>query len=264
MTVSLIDTAIGKIEYSLHGQGKPILFVHGGHINCRETLFLKGLDPNKYCLITPSRPGYGKTPLTGLNKTAKGTADLFISLLNFLNLPKVIVVGISAGGLTALEIAANYPERIESLVLMSALTKKMFAETDKHYTGGKKLFAPKMEPFTWFIYRNFFKLFPTYMSRKMFKEMSKYRPIVFPESECLELKKLTSNMRSGYGFSNDLDQIIDDTVLPRIQCSTLILHSENDNAVDISHAQNAKANIKNSRQVLFKNRWGHLLWIGID
>lgn len=33
----------------------------------------------------------------------------------------------------------------------------------------------------------------------------------------------------------------------RIECPTLILHSENDNSVDISHARNAKNNIKSSR-----------------
>lgn len=264
MIISLTETAKGKIEYSLLGQGKPILFVHGGHVNCRQTIFQKGLDLKKFCCITPSRPGYGKTPITDFNKTPKGTADLFISLLDTLNLPKVIVVGISAGGLTALEIAANYPNRVESLVLMSALTKKMYSETDKHYMGGKKLFAPKLEPLTWLIYRTFFKFFPNFMTRKMFKELSKYRPIVFTEGELMELENLTLSMRSGYGFSNDLDQSIDEEILSGIECQTLILHSENDNAVDTSHPQHAKVNIKDSRLVFFKNRWGHLLWLGID
>ena len=262
MTTSLIETAKGKIEYSLLGQGKPILFVHGGHVNCRETIFQKGLDRDKFCFITPSRPGYGNTPLTDLSKTPKGTADLFIALLDELKLPKAIVIGISAGGLTALEIAANYPDRVESLVLMSALTKKYFAETDKVYMGAKKFFAPKMEPFTWLLYRLFFKLFPKVMTKIMFKELSKYRPVEFTEDEFKELKQMTLNMRSGYGFDNDLDQTIDQEILSRVECPTLILHSENDNAVDNSHPQNAKNKIKNSKLVIIKNHWGHLLWLG--
>lgn len=262
MNISQIETAKGKIEYSLHGQGKTMLIVHGGHVNCRETIFQKGLDPNKFCFITPSRPGYGNTPLTRSNKTPGETADLFIALLDELKLPKVTVIGISAGGLTALEMAANYPGRMESLVLMSALTKKWFAETDKLYINGKKAFAPQVERFTWLLYRLLFKLLPQVMTKVMFKELSKHRPIEFTKDEFKELKQMTLKMRSGHGFHNDLDQTIDQGILSKIVCSTLILHSENDNAVDISHAQNAKNKIKDSRLVTFKNNWGHLLWLG--
>ena len=42
---------------------------------------------------------------------AELAADLFVALLDELNIQKAIVVGISAGGLTALEIAANYPDQ---------------------------------------------------------------------------------------------------------------------------------------------------------
>lgn len=262
MTISTIETIKGKVEYSLLGQGKPILFIHGGHVNCRETIFFKGLDSTKYCFITPSRPGYGNTPLTDINKTPKGTADLFIALLEELNFKKSIVIGISAGGLTALEVAANYPNHIESLILISALTKKWFADPDKMYKGGKVIFAPKLEAFTWLFYRLFFRLFPKIMARTMFKALSKHRPIDFTAGELQELKQLTLQMRSGSGFINDLDQNIDQEILSGIDCPTLILHSENDNSVDISHAQNAKARIRNSKLVIVKNHWGHLLWLG--
>jgi len=264
MTTSQIETSKGKIEYTLLGNGKPMLIIVGGHTNCKETIFRKGLDPDKFCFVTPSRPGYGLTPLTEQNKTPKGTADLFVALLDKLNIQKTIVVGISAGGLTALEIAANYPDRVENLILMSALTKNWFVKTDKVYKGAKKIFAPKIERYTWFFYKLFFRLFPKAMSRTMFKELSKYRPIEFTEDEFQELKQMTLIMRSYQGFDNDLDQTIEQETLKRIECPTLILHSENDNAVDISHSENAKNNIKNSKLITFNNHWGHLLWLGAD
>jgi pimeloyl-ACP methyl ester carboxylesterase len=264
MITSIIDTVKGKIEYSMIGKGKTILVVHGGHVNCKETIFQKGLDVNKFCIITPSRPGYGKTPLTGFNKSPEGTADLFIALLDALKVPQVIVMGISAGGLTALEIAARHPGRVVNLILMSALTKKWFVETDKLYKAGKKAFAPKIEKLTWLLYRLLLSLIPTVMTRVMFKELSSYRPIKFTHDEAEELKRMTMHMRSGMGFCNDLDQTIDQKDLSKITCSTLILHSENDNAVDLSHPNNAKNNISNAQLMTFKNRWGHLLWIGVD
>jgi pimeloyl-ACP methyl ester carboxylesterase len=249
---------------SLLGNGRPVLIVVGGHTNCKETIFHKGLDPDKFCFVTPSRPGYGLTPLTDQNKTPKGTSDLFVALLDELKIQKTIVVGISAGGLTALEIAANYPERVENLILMSALTKKWFDKRDKVYKGAIIIFAPNIERYTWFFYRLCFRLFPKAMTKMMFKELSKFRPIEFIENELQELKQMTLIMRSYKGFDNDLDQTIDPETLKKIKCPTLILHSEYDNAVDISHARNARDNIKDSRSVTFKNKWGHLLWIGTD
>jgi pimeloyl-ACP methyl ester carboxylesterase len=264
MTTTQTETLKGKIEYTLLGKGRPVLIIVGGHTNCKETIFHKGLDSNKFCFITPSRPGYGLTPLTDQNKTPKGTSDLFVALLDELNIEKAIVFGISAGGLTALEIAANYPDRVENLILMSALTKKWFVKTDKVYKGAKIIFAPKIERFTWFLYRLFFRLFPKTMTKTMYKELSKFRPIEFTEDEIQELKKMTLIMRSYKGFDNDLEQTIDHETLKRIQCPTLILHSEYDNAVDISHARNASSNIKDSKLITFKNHWGHLLWLGTD
>jgi pimeloyl-ACP methyl ester carboxylesterase len=262
MTTSQIETSQGKVEYSLLGNGRPMLIVVGGHTNCKETIFHKGLDPDKFCFVTPSRPGYGLTPLTDQNKTPKGTSDLFVTLLDELKIGKIIVVGISAGGLTALEIAANYPDRVENLILMSALTKKWFIKTDRVYKGAKKIFAPKIEPITWFFYRLFFRLFPNLMTKTMFKQISTFRPVQFTKDEFQELKRMTLIMRSYQGFDNDLDQNIDQKILKAIKCPTLILHSENDNSVDISHAQNAKDKIENSKLVTFNNHWGHLLWLG--
>jgi len=264
MTTLKINTPKGEIEYSTIWQGKVILIIHGGHVNCKERIFQKGLDAKRFCFITPSRPGYGQTPLTKFNKTPGGTADLFISLLDALKIPEVIVMGISAGGLTALEIAARHPNRVSKLVLMSALTKKWFAETDKLYKGGRKAFAPGVEKYTWLLYRLSFLLIPSAMAKLMFKQVSTYRPIEFTDNEIKELKHLTMNMRSGQGFRNDLDQNIEQGILSEIKCPTLILHSENDKAVDLSHPNNARCNISNAKLVAFKNRWGHLLWIGED
>lgn len=264
MTTLLVNTLKGIIEYSITGKGQAILIVHGGHVNCRESIFQKGLDINKYCFITPSRPGYGNTPLTRFNKTPGETADLFMALLDALNIPNVIVMGISAGGLTALEMAARYPNRVNKLVLMSALTKKWFSKTDKLYKGGKIVFAPGMEKYTWFIYRLLLNLMPAVMTKVVFKEISTHRPIEFYDNEIKEIKHLTGNMRSGLGFCNDLDQTIEQQILSGIVCPTLILHSENDKSVDRSHPNNAKRTIINAQLMTFTNRWGHLLWIGVD
>jgi hypothetical protein len=78
----------------------------------------------------------------------------------------------------------------------------------------------------------------------MSRELSKYRPIEFTEDEFQELRQIALKMRSGQGFDNDLDQTIDQEILTRVVCPTLILHSNYDNKVDMAHPLNAKENIK--------------------
>lgn len=49
------------IEFSVIGEGEPILVFHGGHSNCKEEFGYEALIKNDYSIITPSRPGYGRT-----------------------------------------------------------------------------------------------------------------------------------------------------------------------------------------------------------
>lgn len=144
MEIKIIDTDKGQAEYSIVEKGKPVLFLHGGHSNCKETLFHKGIDTNKFQLITPSRSGYGKTPLN--NKyTPRKTADLVIALLDYLKIDKVVLYAISAGGLTSIELASLYHERVDKLILASAVSKKWLDKNGHVYRTAKKLFNPKIE-----------------------------------------------------------------------------------------------------------------------
>ena len=256
-----IRTKKGTVEFTSKGTGFPILFVHGGHSSCNETLFHKGFDTKKFRLITPSRPGYGKTPLSNL-VTAKDTAELFIALLDELNIKSVILVGISAGGLAAIELASNFPDRVEKLILISAVTKKWMSSEDIIYQKAKKLFSPSIEKYSWGLFRFFYSLFPRMMAKTMFKELSIFQPIDINKDEIAELHSMIRLQRSYDGFKNDLDQNIGQNVITEIISPTLILHSSNDNSVNIAHAKNAHSKIKKSTLKIYDNKWGHLLWLG--
>jgi pimeloyl-ACP methyl ester carboxylesterase len=259
--MQIIDTEKGRVEYSIYGKGPILFFVHGGHSNCKERLFHKGFQSDKYTLITPSRPGYGQTPLQEIS-SPKQTAELLHAFLEKLNIREVIVVGISAGGLTAIELAANYPSIVKKLVLISAVTERWLAKEDPNYKKSKKVFSLKVEKYTWRLLRFLFSISPIYMSKVMFKELSSFRPIQIEEDEVNELKTMISKQRSHAGFINDLDHKIEEGVLEKIVCPTLIMHSINDSSIGLKHAENAKAKIQNSLLKTYNNKWGHLLWMG--
>ena len=55
-----------RIEYRLSGtlDGPVALVLHGGHMSAQVDLGEATFHKLGYTVITPSRPGYGRTPLT--------------------------------------------------------------------------------------------------------------------------------------------------------------------------------------------------------
>ena len=257
----LIETKFGKIEYTIIGNGQPIVFLHGGHSNCHETLFLKGYDLSQFQLILPSRPGYGRTPL-GKNEQPAEAAKLVSSLLQQLKIEEIIIVGISAGGLTAIELAALLQSKAKQLILISAVTKKWLTSNDELYKKGKKVFSPKKEKFNWKMFRVFFRLIPRKMTKVLFEGLSTKKGLKITDEEIAEVRAMTFKQSSGNGFVADLDQEISEEIITNIQCPTLILHSQNDKPVKLEMAEYANKKIPNSELKIYDNKWGHLLWIG--
>ncbi len=263
MNILIVDTPCGPIEYSDHGEGEPILVLHGGHGNCKENLMFKGLSTKKYRFITPSRPGYGATPLSG-GETHAQAAQKIVSLMDHLDIEHFSLFGISAGGPTAIEIAASEPARVKKLLLASAITKQWMTNKDKLYKKAQKLFHPRLEKYTWAMFRLSFRLAPKALSKVMIAELSTVESPQIKASEREELWTLTKNQRSGEGFLNDLRQQTSKDRTNDITTPCLLIHSKNDAAVPIGHAQHAHETIKNSELLVLDNKWGHLFWIGED
>ncbi len=263
MKGKIAHTHLGNIEYAVIGTGIPVVFLHGGHSNCYETLSHKGFDLEKFLLITPSRPGYGKTPVKG-NQTPFKSAALIAELLRSLSLDQVIVYGISAGGPTAIALAAKYPNQVSKLILASAVTRKWLDKNEKTYKTAQILFHPRIEGFTWGLVRFFSRTFPKAIAKNFFRQFSKHSTYELEKKDVKELISAMLHYTSGYGFLNDIDQILPEDIITKVKCPTLIVHSENDNSVSIEHAQHAHKMIENSTLEILQNEWGHLFWIGAD
>jgi len=114
------ETARGPVEYAVTGTGPPVLVLHGaggGYNQC----VIDRLRDIGFQLLTPSRPGYLRTPLeTGRDPDEQAAA--FAALLDELGIDQVAVIGISAGGPPAIQFALNYPQRCWALVLISAVS----------------------------------------------------------------------------------------------------------------------------------------------
>jgi pimeloyl-ACP methyl ester carboxylesterase len=113
----VLATEAGPIEYGEQGVGIPLLSIHGagggfdqGLANAAE---LAGAG---FRIIAPSRFGYLRTPVPQ-DVSPAAQADAHSALLSRLNIPKAIVVGVSAGARSAVELALRHPEKVSALVL---------------------------------------------------------------------------------------------------------------------------------------------------
>ncbi|MEK4760221.1 alpha/beta hydrolase [Viridibacillus sp. FSL E2-0187] len=255
-----------SIEYSIVGIGEPVIVFHGGHSNCQEDFGYKALLENGFSIITPSRAGYGKTSKE-IGDTLSKACDYYAKLLQHLNIEKVHVLAISAGGPTGIIFAKKFPYLTRSLTLQSAVTKEWLKPKDRTYKAASFLFNSKTEKYTWGMISAMSNRFPHFTFKQMFSSFStlKYKDAKdkINENDIALTAQMNNRQRSGHGFIIDLSQTKELTVkdLKTIKCPTLIMHSNFDSSVAIEHAKLAHENILHSKLCLL-DTWGHLIWLG--
>lgn len=116
----------GNINYTVKGEGDPLLFIHGFGLDSRiwETQVESLSKTNK--VITYDLRGFGKSSLP--NGKYSHTEDLS-QLLKELNIQNTKIVGHSFGGEIAIEYALKYPKEVNSLVLVSPSLRGVKGDT---------------------------------------------------------------------------------------------------------------------------------------
>jgi pimeloyl-ACP methyl ester carboxylesterase len=111
-------TRCGPIEYAEAGEGPPVLLVHGAGGGFDQGMALgQELARAGFRVIAPSRFGYLRTPVPA-DASAEAQADAHACLLDTLSVPRAAIMGVSAGGPSAMQFAIRFPDRTEALVLL--------------------------------------------------------------------------------------------------------------------------------------------------
>lgn len=111
------QTRCGPIEYAAVGEGPPLLVVHGAGGGFDQGLELAAFARDGFRVIAMSRFGYLRTPLPP-DASAAAQADAHACLLDALGVERAAVLGVSAGGPSAMQFALRHPERTAALVLL--------------------------------------------------------------------------------------------------------------------------------------------------
>lgn len=112
-----------RLSYDSVGEGGPLLFIHGGYGGAPTTLApqthaIKSILPrDRVRTILYDRRNAGLSSYTDTHYTLPTLAGDALGLLDHLSIDKAIIVGSSAGGPIALELALSKPERVIALCL---------------------------------------------------------------------------------------------------------------------------------------------------
>lgn len=114
-----------KMYYEVHGQGKPIVLVHGGGSTIQTSFekIIPLLSKNRK-VIAVELQAHGRTSDRNTDLSFEQDADDIAALLNYLNIDKSDFLGFSNGGTTTLQIAIRHPELVDKMILGSALAKR--------------------------------------------------------------------------------------------------------------------------------------------
>ena len=108
-----------KIYYETYGKkgNTPIVLIHG--LGCDHNMYQPQIEKytkKGYYLITPDMRGHGKSSKVKTLTLTDWTEDIY-DLIEHLDLNKVVLLGISMGGVIAQKFITRYPEKVRKLIL---------------------------------------------------------------------------------------------------------------------------------------------------
>nr|WP_277348051.1 alpha/beta fold hydrolase [Streptomyces sp. HNM0574] len=244
------------------------MILHGGHMRAGIAVGERELAAAGHTVLAPSRPGYGRTPVsTGPSpeRFAAATEEL-CARLGVRRLDAVI--GISGGGPTAVALAARSPRLVRRLVLESAVGPLPWPDL-RTRAAGRLLFHPRTEALTWGATHALVRRRPGFGLRLLLGGLTT-RPVgeVLAELDAADREQLAAllgRMRSGAGFATDLRYLAGGAqpLLAEVRVPALVVAGRADGAVPFAHAEALAAALPRAR-LLVSEAGSHLLRFGRD
>lgn len=256
----IANTAAGPIEYAERGDGIPLLSIHGAGGGWDQGLSnVADLVGDGFRVISPSRFGYlGTPPPSDVSPAAQ--ADTHAALLASLDVDKAIVVGVSAGARSAIELALRHPERVSALILIVPGTYAPQSPVTIDQTRGSEFAFRLVNTGADFIWWATGKITPSVLIRFL-----GVPPEVVEAASTKERNRVMTVVRSVQPLSRRVTGINIDSApelyrlpLDKIATPTLIVSARDDLFNTLPAAEFAASHIPNAKLAVYKTG-GHLL-----
>jgi len=123
-----------NLYYEIHGEGEPLLFIHGLGTSCRDRELQLDFFTQNYQVILIDVRGHGRSGKPPGPYSIPLFADDIKKLLQTLQVGPAHILGISLGGMIGFQMGINYPDMIKSLVIVNS-TPELVARTLKDHLG---------------------------------------------------------------------------------------------------------------------------------
>ena len=218
---------------------KPsILLMHGsGLTHIVWSLHEQFYASQGYNVLSVDIPGHGNSEGPSL-KSIKEISDWIKSLMNILNISKIIIVGHSQGSLVGIDFAARYPNLLNSLILVAGSYKMPVNQDliDFAEAGDEKAITLMMK---W-----------GYEGSKAFIGGNPVKKIINSSREIREVLAVDLNACNNYKDGAEF--------LKKINCPTLCIFGELDKMVPVKAGLKMAEQIKNSKTKIIPE-CGHMI-----
>ncbi len=131
-----VETEDANIYYEVYGDGQPLLLLHGslyGYID-EYTRILPTLA-DQFTVFAVALRGHGKSEVGDRDYSYQLFAEDAMKVLEHESIDRTAVMGFSSGAITAVKIAANYPDKVTKVVSIAGVLAKKDANPGKKLTG---------------------------------------------------------------------------------------------------------------------------------
>lgn len=137
-----------KLYYEETGRGKPFVFLHGATWNMGQWKQQVKHFSSDYRVITLDARGHGRSSLP----PGKVSPDIFwqdvVAMMDYLDISKAIICGLSMGGHVAIQTAIYSNERVESLILIGTPCTNQFNLYERLVVPVNR-FCQRLMPMSW-------------------------------------------------------------------------------------------------------------------
>lgn len=201
-------------------------------------------------MIAPDLRGYGSSKALGPFAITEHLSDV-VDLLDFLQLPQVIVLGWSLGGIIGTELALMYPERVAGLILVASAAHPIgdhppITWQDTLFTVIASILNRLKPGLGWnrdlFGQRSLYRYLIQTHSEQTYRYLAQEAWPAFFKTTKYAHQTLNSAIKAGYNRTDEL---------PRIHCPSLVLAGECDRHITTQSSRKTHNALRNSQWICY-------------
>ena len=123
MAEKFVDINGIKICYQIHGHGIPVVLIHG--FGSKKESFMAQIPvlSQEFKIISFDNRGSGKSERPDMPYTMEMFADDIKGLMDYFEISRAHLIGLSLGGMIGLNFVLKYPKMVYKLVLINTLAR---------------------------------------------------------------------------------------------------------------------------------------------